>query len=95
MIAKVSSKGQVVIPKEIREKMGIKSGAFLEFRQIDDKRLEVTVIKDLIKELEGIYKGSGMLKELEREHKEEIERDELYSRRLGGGRVARKRKRVP
>ncbi len=95
MIAKVSSKGQVVIPKEIREKMGIKSGAFLEFRQIDDKRLEVTVIKDLIKELEGIYKGSGMLKELEREHKEEIERDELYSRRLGGRSMARKRKRVP
>ena len=95
MIAKVSSKGQVVIPKEIREKMGIKSGAFLEFRQIDDKRLEVTVIKNLIKELEGIYKGSGMLKELEREHKEEIERDELYSRRLGGRSMARKRKRVP
>ena len=95
MIAKVSSKGQVVIPKDIREKMGIKSGAFLEFRQIDDKRLEVTVIKDLIKELEGIYKGSGILKELEREHKEEIERDELYLRRLGGRSMARKRKRVP
>ncbi|MGH7801458.1 MAG: AbrB/MazE/SpoVT family DNA-binding domain-containing protein [Thermodesulfobacteriota bacterium] len=95
MIAKISSKGQVVVPKEIRKQMGIKSGALLEFRQIDDKRLEVTVIKDLIKELEGIYEGSGMLKELEREHREEIERDELYSRRLGGGRVARKRKRVP
>lgn len=95
MIAKVSSKGQVVVPKEIRKQMGIKSGAFLEFKQIDDKRLELTVIKDLIKELEGIYEGSGMLKELEREHREEIERDELYSRRLGGGRVARKRKRVP
>ena len=95
MIAKVSSKGQVVVPKEIREKMGIKTGTFFEFKQIDNKRLEITVIHDLIKELEGIYKGSGMLKELEREHKEEIERDELYSRRLGGGRVARKRKRVP
>ena len=95
MIAKVSSKGQVVVPKEIRKQMGIKSGAFLEFRQIDDKRLEVTVIKDLIKELEGIYKGSGILKELEREHKEEIERDELYLRRLGGRSMARKRKRVP
>ena len=95
MIAKVSSKGQVVVPKEIRKQMGIKSGAFLEFMQIDDKRLEVTVIKDLIKELEGIYKGSGILKELEREHKEEIERDELYLRRLGGRSMARKRKRVP
>ena len=94
MIAKVSSKGQVVVPKEIRKQMKIKAGTLFEFRQIDKKRLEITVIHDLIKELEGIYKGSGMLKELEREHKEEIERDELYSRRLGGGRVARKRKRV-
>ena len=95
MIAKVSSKGQVVVPKEIRKQMKMKTGTFFEFKQIDNKRLEITVIHDLIKELEGIYKGSGMLKELEREHKEEIERDELYSRRLGGGRVARKRKRVP
>ena len=61
MIVKVSSKGQVVIPNEIREKMEIKVGTFLEFRQIDDKRLEVTVIKDMIKELEGIYKGSNLL----------------------------------
>ncbi len=95
MIAKVSSKGQVVVPKKIRKKMGIKSGAFLEFRQIDAKRLEVTVIKDLIKELEGIFEGSGMLQELEKEHSEEIKRDELYSRRMGGGRMAGKRKRVP
>ncbi len=94
MIAKVSSKGQVVIPKEIREKMEIKAGAFFEFRQIDKKRLEITVIKDPIKELEGIFKGSGMLRELEREHREEIKRDEIYSRRMGGGRVAGKRKRV-
>lgn len=91
MIVKVSSKGQVVIPNEIREKMEIKVGTFLEFRQIDDKRLEVTVIKDMIKELEGIYKGSNLLQELEKEHREEIEQDELYSRRLGDTRMATKR----
>lgn len=95
MISKVSSKGQVVIPKEIREKMGIKSGAFLEFKQIDGKRLEVTVIKDMVEELTGIFKGSGMLRELEKEHREEIERDEIYSRCLRSGRMAGKRRRVP
>ncbi len=94
MIAKVSSKGQVVVPKEIRKQMGIKSGAFLEFRQIDDKRLEVTVIKDLIKELEGILKGTNALQQLEEEHRKEIEEDEIYSRRMGGGRMAPKRKRI-
>ena len=74
--------------------MGIKSGAFLEFRQIDDKRLEVTVIKDLIKELEGILEGTNALQQLEEEHRKEIEEDEIYSRRLGGGRLAAKRKRT-
>lgn len=94
MIAKVSSKGQVVVPKEIRKKMGIEAGVFFEFKQIDDKRLEVTVIKDLIKELEGILEGTNALKQLEEDHRKEIEEDELYSRRLGGGRMAAKRKRV-
>ena len=94
MIAKVSSKGQVVVPKEIRKQMGIKSGAFLEFRQIDDKRLEVTVIKDLIKELEGILEGTNALQQLEEEHRKEIEEGEIYSRRLCGGRLAAKRKRT-
>ena len=94
MIAKVSSKGQVVVPKEIRKQMGIKSGAFLEFRQIDNKRLEVTVIKDLIKELEGILEGTNALQQLEEEHRKEIEEGEIYSRRLGGGRLAAKRKRT-
>lgn len=94
MIAKVSSKGQVVIPKEIREQMKIKAGAFFEFKQIAKNRIEITVIRDPIKELEGIFKGSGMLQELEKEHREEIKRDELYSRRMGGGRMAGGRKRV-
>jgi len=94
MIAKVSSKGQVVVPKEIRKQMGIKAGSLFEFKQIDKKRLEITVINDPIKELHGIFKGSGMLKELEKEHREEIERDELYPGRMGGSRMDRKRKRA-
>jgi len=94
MIAKVSSKGQVVIPREIREQMGIKAGTFFEFRRIDDKRLEITVIKNPIEELEGILKGTNALQQLEEEHRKEIEEDEVYSRRLGGDRVATKRKRL-
>ncbi|HWP91032.1 MAG TPA: AbrB/MazE/SpoVT family DNA-binding domain-containing protein [Thermodesulfobacteriota bacterium] len=93
MIVKVSSKGQVVIPNEIREKMKIKAGVFLEFRQIDDKRLEVTVIKDPVEELHGILKGTNALQELEEEHRKEIEEDEILARRMGGTRMAPRRKR--
>jgi AbrB family looped-hinge helix DNA binding protein len=94
MIVKVSSKGQVVVPREIRERMGIKAGTFFEFRQVDDKRLEITVIKDPIEELEGILAGTNALQELEEEHRKEIEDDELYSRRLGSRSMAAKGKRI-
>jgi len=94
MIAKVSSKGQVVVPKEIRKQMKIKAGTLFEFRQIDNKRIEITVIHDLIKELEGILAGTNALKQLEEDHRKEIEEDEVYSRRLGSSRMAAKRKRI-
>ena len=94
MIVKVSSKGQVVVPREIRERMGIKAGTFFEFRQVDDKRLEITVIKDPIEELEGVLAGTNALQELEEEHRKEIEEDEILARRMGGTRMAPRRKRT-
>ena len=77
-MVKVSSKGQVVIPKEIREEMGIKEGTFVEFKRLGDKRLEPVVVNDPIEELEGILEGENLVAELELEHKREIiEEDEI------------------
>jgi AbrB family looped-hinge helix DNA binding protein len=39
--ATVTSKGQVTIPKEIRDKLGIEAGSDLEFRVEDDGSLTV------------------------------------------------------
>ena len=36
MLAKVSSKGQIVLPKAVREKLNIRAGSFVRFEQVAD-----------------------------------------------------------
>ncbi|RLG58129.1 MAG: hypothetical protein DRN88_01610 [Candidatus Hydrothermarchaeota archaeon] len=52
MISRLSKKGQVVIPKEIREKLNIKTGDVLIFRVEGDKIFIETIrekLKDILK----------------------------------------------
>ena len=53
-ITKVSSKGQVVIPREIREQLGLKEGDSLQIEKVGDlvvlKKIE---LDSLAKELRG------------------------------------------
>jgi AbrB family looped-hinge helix DNA binding protein len=42
--ARITSKGQVTIPKEIRERLGVEPGDALDFR-IEDGRLDVRAVK--------------------------------------------------
>lgn len=51
----LSSKFQVVIPKEIRESIGLKAGTALEMLNYGT-RIELVPIHPMI-ELKGIYKG--------------------------------------
>jgi len=54
----VSEKGQVTIPKELRDRLGIQSGQILEFRE---RRGELVALKvneeDPIDALRGLLKG--------------------------------------
>lgn len=81
MLVKLTSKGQMVIPKTIRQTLGLASGARLEIRVVGNKIiLEPLSRKDPIEELRGIYAGEDLLGELEAEHRWEIEHDrEIYS----------------
>lgn len=82
-IVKTSSKGQVVIPVEIRKKLGIKPGQMVKLTLIDGKAVIAPLPEDPIKALRGIMKGKpSMTKALLDERKKGIKRDEKNNTRL-------------
>ena len=56
-IVKTSSKGQIVIPAEIRKKLGIEPGQKVSLSIEDDKAVIAALPKDPIKAMRGILKG--------------------------------------
>jgi len=82
-IVKTSSKGQIVIPVEIRKKLGIKPGQHVNLALVDDKAVITPLPEDPIKALRGILKGKpSMTKALLQERKKEIEREKKLTSRL-------------
>jgi len=76
-IVKTSSKGQIVIPAEIRKKLGIEPGQKVSLSIEDDKAVIAALPKDPIKAMRGILKGRpSMTKTLLDDRKKEVERDE-------------------
>ena len=53
-IAKVTSKGQVVIPKSVRDQMGIKEGTRLEFTNVNDNVVIKIVKEELSQTLDDL-----------------------------------------
>jgi AbrB family looped-hinge helix DNA binding protein len=76
-IVKTSSKGQIVIPAEIRKKLGIKPGQKVALTLVEDKAVIEALPEDPIKALRGVLKGKpSMTKALLKDRKKEIEREE-------------------
>lgn len=77
---RTSSKGQVVIPVEIRAKLGIKPGQMVNMTLEGEKAVITPLPKDPIKALRGSLKGKPSLtKALLKERKEERKREEKIS----------------
>lgn len=55
----VTSKGQVTIPLEVRERYGIEAGTKLEIVPIDDLRFEVYPKNRSVLALSGIFRHEG------------------------------------
>ena len=59
-----TSKGQIIIPLEIRRQLDIKAGTYFQI-DVDNKRIILTPItRDYIHSLRGKYKGKGLMKAL-------------------------------
>ncbi len=52
---KLSSRGQIVIPKEIREKLGLSPGQKLEVYEEDDKIVLIAIPEDPVDSLNGMF----------------------------------------
>ena len=82
---RLTSKGQVVIPKPVRERLRWVSGTPLTVEIIDEGAVRLTLLdaEDPIDSLYGCLKDlpRDPLADLEAEHRAEIEADELRQRR--------------
>ena len=79
--SKVTSKGQVVIPKRLREKYGIRAATAIRWIEKDQGILLVPESEDPIVAARGMLKGSGTLKAYLKEKKREKQRE---NKRIAG-----------
>ena len=82
---RLTSKGQVVIPKSVRERLRWASGTQLAVEIMDDEAVRLTLldVEDPIDTLYGCLRDlpRDPLVDLEAEHRAEIEADERWQRR--------------
>jgi len=73
--SKVTSKGQVVIPKRLRDKYGIRSATAIRWIEKDQGILMVPESEDPIVAARGMLKGTGILKSYLKEKRLEKQRE--------------------
>jgi AbrB family looped-hinge helix DNA binding protein len=69
----VTSKGQLVIPAELRRKHAIRSGTRVRFEDTEGGIIVRPVSEDAIDRLYGILKGLGLPPDIERDPDRELE----------------------
>jgi AbrB family looped-hinge helix DNA binding protein len=77
--ATISSKGQIAIPKLVRERLNLKTGTEL----VIDVQGEALVMKRLVRDfpnwrtMRGMFRGANLLQDLAHEHASELARDDV------------------
>ncbi|NPV51917.1 MAG: AbrB/MazE/SpoVT family DNA-binding domain-containing protein [Firmicutes bacterium] len=83
----VSSKGQVVIPKAVRDAAGLRVGTRLKVTLEEGGILLTPVRAATVDALYGRFKGQDFIADLEVEHRIEVQRDsEIGAPRRASGR---------
>lgn len=73
MTHKVGPKGQVVIPKDLRDEFGIEPGDQVSFSGADGQITVIPLRSE--RPLRGRFRGAGLLAELERERERDRRRE--------------------
>lgn len=71
LVAKVLNKGQIVIPKEARDKAHISAGDKVEIRVTEEGIVVIPLRKSYTESFKGVIKGKLSFDELEKLHAEE------------------------
>ena len=75
ILVKLSTKGQIVIPKKIRDKLGLKPEKHV-ILELAGEHAEIRPVPDVIKELKGILKSRpSASRALMEEHRHEVKQD--------------------
>ncbi|MBN2394516.1 MAG: AbrB/MazE/SpoVT family DNA-binding domain-containing protein [Anaerolineae bacterium] len=75
MLARLSSKGQLVIPKSMREALGLRSGDQVHVMLERGKIILEPQVVSVVDALYGKYADADFLAELEEEHRHEVHHD--------------------
>jgi len=74
-IVTISTKGQIVIPKGVREILGLRPGTKINI-ELEGDEIKLRPIKENIPDrLYGKYRGINLLAHLEKEHRREVEKE--------------------
>ena len=57
MFATLTSKGQITLPKEIRDRLGLDAGAMLDFQLLPDDTITARAVKPNARSIRGLLKS--------------------------------------
>ena len=76
MLARLSSKGQVVIPKAMRRALGLEAGARFRIQFKDGKIILEPLATSPVDALYAKYRNVDLLTELEAQHQRELQHED-------------------
>ena len=75
-VAQITPKGQILVPKNLRQKLGLKPGGKVHMAEDDGRLILTPVPSDPIEAATGFLKGKySLTQDLRREHREEARRE--------------------
>jgi len=75
MEATVTVKGQVVIPAQIRRRLGVKQGTRLRVEEHDGAIIMRPIARDYFERMSGILDGASAVAVLEKSRREELRKE--------------------